>query len=185
MPRQIVLVLFILTQYVSFPIFHRGILLHFYFQCQDLNVTFPILNQMDRSLMNASWSLIQYPALFKRNDPRDGYDSHIDSGQIDYSFVIIQSSQSLYLKNQWLKVVRSTVLHGWTQWRFVIQILPTHISASAARKLGALFQNVISMRGVYIFVELNVANMTISELQVDSSFFDKIWIPVHDIFCLW
>ena len=50
--------------------------------------------------MNASWSLIQYPALFKRNDPRDGYDSHIDSGQIDYSFVIIQSSQSLYLKNQ-------------------------------------------------------------------------------------
>ena len=52
--------------------------------------------------MNASWSLIQYPALFKRNDPRDGYDSHIDSGQIDYSFVIIQSSQSLHLKSQWL-----------------------------------------------------------------------------------
>ena len=50
--------------------------------------------------MNASWSLIQYPALFKRNDPRDGYDSHIDSGQIDYSFVIIQSSQSLHLKSQ-------------------------------------------------------------------------------------
>ena len=46
------------------------------------------------------------PALFKRNDPRDGYDSHIDSGQIDYSFVIIQSSQSLHLKSQWFDNIK-------------------------------------------------------------------------------
>ena len=70
---------------------------------------------MDWSLMNASWSLIQYPALFKRNDPRDGYDSHIDSGQIDYSFEIIQSSQSLYLKDQWLNVDSKTSLLGRTE----------------------------------------------------------------------
>ena len=67
--------------------------------------------------MNASWSLIQYPALFKRNDPRDGYDSHIDSGQIDYSFVIIQSSQSLYLKNTDLILYEIHLIKSHLSWR--------------------------------------------------------------------